>query len=213
MLSDTPPDQERTWSDERMQGAWRFLNRLWDTVQETREIIVGAGALSPAELDDAARSLRRLVHESIRKVTEAIEGGFRFNTAVASVMELLNGVRSPGRAHPAVLREAVETMLILLAPITPHFCEELWSLLGHGDSIFSAAWPAVDEAALVVETLEIPVQVNGKLRGRITVPVGSDSGFIQQAALSDEKVAPWLEGRKVRQAIVVPGRLVNIVLS
>jgi leucyl-tRNA synthetase len=146
-------------------------------------------------------------------VTDAIEGGFRFNTAISSVMELLNLVRSPGEVHPAVLREAVESILILIAPIVPHFCEELWSLLGHEESIFRASWPEVEPAALRVEEVTIAVQVNGKVRSRLTVPVDGEEEAIKQAALADEKVRKYLEGKEVVKVIVIPGRLVNIVVK
>ncbi|MDP8215265.1 MAG: leucine--tRNA ligase [Candidatus Euphemobacter frigidus] len=212
MLSDTPPDQDRAWSDERMQGAWRFLNRLWETVATTAATLADSNHLPiPPDLDEAGRSLRRQTHTSIRKVTDAIEGGFRFNTAISSVMELLNLVRSPGKVHPAVLREAVESILVLIAPIVPHFSEELWSMLGHRESIFRALWPVVEPAALQVEKVKVAVQVNGKVRSRLTVSAGAEEEEIKEAALSDEKVRKYLGGSEVVKIIVVPGRLVNIV--
>ena len=213
MLSDTPPDQERIWSDERMQGAWRFLNRLWETVVSASGTMKDTDPRIPAGLDEASKKLRRKTHASIRKVTDAIEGGFRFNTAISSVMELLNLVRSPGEVHPAVLREAVESILILIAPIVPHFSEELWSRLGHEESIFRASWPEVEPSALGVEEVTIAVQVNGKVRSRLTVPVDGEEEAIEQAALADEKVRKHLEGKEVVKVIVIPGRLVNVVVK
>ncbi|HPQ67120.1 MAG TPA: class I tRNA ligase family protein, partial [bacterium] len=211
MLSDTPPDQDRTWSDERMQGAWRFLNRLWDTVTEAAGELRSLPPGLPADLGPADRELRRRTHVSIGKVTDAIEGGFRFNTAISSVMELLNAVRGEAGHHPAVVREAVESMLVLLAPITPHFCEELWRELGHDRSIFSGSWPGIDASALAVAEVEIPVQVNGKLRGRIMLPPGASEAVARSAALADERVRGALGGAVVRKVIVVPDRMVNIV--
>ncbi|MFH1037928.1 MAG: leucine--tRNA ligase [PVC group bacterium] len=213
MLSDTPPDQDRAWSDERMQGAWRFLNRLWDTVVPAAAVLQDPGLAIPPDLDDGSKELRRRTHTSIRKVTEAIEGGFRFNTAISSVMELLNLVRSPGNVHPAALREAIESMLILIAPITPHFCEELWSLLGNRESIFLASWPRVETAALRVEEVTIAVQVNGKVRSRLTVPSDADEEAVKTAALADGKIRQNLEGKEIVRVIVVPRRLVNIVVK
>ncbi len=213
MLSDTPPDLDRAWSDERMQGAWRFLNRLWETVVSSAAVLKGSVPSIPSDLDDESRELRRQTHTSIGKVTEAIEGGFRFNTAISSVMELLNLVRSPGKVHPAVLREAIESLLILIAPITPHFCEEVWSLLGNRESIFLASWPRVEKAALRVEEVTIAVQVNGKVRGRLTVPADEGEEAIKAAALADEKIKSHLEGKEIARVIVVPRRLVNIVVK
>jgi len=209
MLSDTPPEQDRIWSDERMQGAWRFLNRLWETAGEVASSNVSADPQKT--LTGADRDLRRKTHLSIAKVTEAIEGGFHFNTAISSVMELLNQVRRSAQVHPGVLREAVETMLILLAPIVPHFSEELWSRLGHRESIFRTSWPRMDPAALEVEEMEIPVQVNGKLRARIVVPASTDEAGLESAALGSDRVIQALGKSPVRKTIVIPGRLVNIV--
>jgi len=213
MLSDTPPDQERIWSAERMQGSWRFLNRLWDTVESAASTLKDQDLRMPSELDEASKVLRRKTHTSIRKVTEAIEGGFRFNTGISSVMELLNTVRSPGNVHSAVLREAVESMLILISPIAPHFSEELWSRLGHPESIFRASWPEVDPEALRVEEVTLAVQVNGKIRNRVTLPVGAGKDEVEQAALEDEKVSSYLEGKELIKVIVIPGRLVNFVVK
>jgi leucyl-tRNA synthetase len=213
MLSDTPPDQDRIWSDERMRGAWRFLNRLREVVGGYLEVIGGADRGMPAELDEAARELRRRTHLSIRKVTEAIEGGFRFNTAISSVMELLNQIRSPREVHPAVLREALESILLLLSPIAPHFCEELWSRLGHAESIFQGEWPEVDPEALRVEEAEVVVQVNGKLRSRVTVPADAPAELLEERARGDAKVKSFLGDREIRKVIVVPGKLVNIVVA
>ncbi len=212
MLSDTPPDQERIWSDERMQGARRFLNRLWETVDAAASALPNSESPPPAELDGTSRELRRKTHSSIRKVTEAIEGGFHFNTAISSVMELLNLVRSSREVHPAVLREAIESMLVLIAPIVPHFCEELWSILGHEESIFRVDWPEVDLKALEVEEVTVVVQVNGKVRSRLQVPVGASEEEVKEKALADGKVRQALAGRAIAKVVVVPGRLVNIVL-
>lgn len=213
MLSDTPPDQERIWSSERMQGSWRFLNRLWETVENSAAALKEQDPRIPPDLDEASKALRRKTHTSIMKVTEAIEGGFRFNTAISSVIELLNMVRSPGNVHPAVLREAVESMMILIAPLAPHFSEELWSRLGHPESIFRGSWPEVDPAALRVEEMTIVVQVNGKVRSRLTVPAAAKEDDVKNAALEDEQIAEYLDGNRVVKVIVVPGRLVNIVVK
>ncbi|MFW5858000.1 MAG: class I tRNA ligase family protein, partial [Planctomycetota bacterium] len=214
MLSDAPPDQQQVWSDERMQGAWRFLNRLWDTAVGAVDTVSGpAAATLPAELDDDSRALRRKTHIGIRKITEAIEGGFRFNTAISSVMELLNQVRGAKRVHPAVLRETVESMLLLMAPIVPHFAEELWQRLGHEGSIFGAAWPEADEAATKAESVEIPIQVNGKIKARLTVAPDLDAAALEAAARADPDVADAIADREIKKVVAVPGRIVNIAVK
>lgn len=212
MLSDTPPDLDRVWSDERMQGAWRFLNRLWETAAAAAGELGEAAAELPGKLSPADRDLRRKIHNGIKRVTEAIEGGFRFNTAISSVMELLNALRASEEVHPGVRREAVESMLVLLAPITPHFCEELWSRLGHSESVFKTAWPEFDPEALKAEEIEIPVQVNGKLKSRITVPAEAEEEEVKAAALADARIQEQLTGKEPVKVIVVPRRLVNIVV-
>lgn len=211
MLSDTPPDQERVWSDERMQGAWRFLNRLWETVVTAAPALESSDVPIPAVLDEKSRTLWRKTHVSIQKVTDAIEGGFHFNTAISSVMELLNMARSPEAVHPAILREAIESMLVLIAPIVPHFCEELWETLGHRESIFRVAWPEGRPDALRVEEVTMVVQINGKVKSRFRVPVDTREEDIRTKALADEKIQRFLAGKEVVKVIVVPGRLVNIV--
>lgn len=213
MLSDNPPDQERLWSDERMQGSWRFLQRLWDTVTENVDTIKNASKDIDKDLDDTSKDLRRKTHESIRKVTDAIEGGFRFNTGISSVMELLNMVRSPKKASPEVLREAVETMLVLVAPIVPHFCEELWSMIGNTESIFKTEWPAADENALKVDSVEVPVQVNGKVRAKIVVAPDMSKDQMESIALENDKVKADIGDRQVVKVIAVPGRIVNIAVK
>ncbi len=213
MLSDNPPDHERIWSDERMQGSWRFLNRVWDAVIVNLEEIKNASTKIPSNLDEASKALRRKTHESIGKVTDAIEGGFRFNTAISSVMELLNMVRSPEKVCPEVLRESIESMLLLVAPIVPHFCEELYSLIGNSDSIFKAEWPTADANALKVDTIEMPVQVNGKVRCKLTVSPDTAKEELEKLALQNAKVKDDIGNREIKKVIVVPGRIVNIAVK
>jgi leucyl-tRNA synthetase len=213
MLSDNPPDQERLWSDERMQGSWRFLSRIWKTVTENLETIQSASKEVPANIGDAGKELRRKTHESIKKVTDAIEGGFRFNTAISSVMELLNMVRSPKDVEAEVLREAVETMLILIAPIAPHFCEELWESIGNDSSIFSAPWPIADSEAMKVASIEIPVQVNGKIKARILISPDMSKDELERVALDNDSVKAAVEGKEIKKVIAVPGKIVNVAVK
>jgi len=209
----SPPEKDLEWNEQGVEGCFRFLNRVWRLVSENLSIIDGAGKLDAENLQPAAKDLRRQVHRTIKKVTEDVDGSFHFNTAIAAVMELVNGITafSDKEASPEALREAVETVVRLLSPFVPHICEELWKHLGYEDSLETFGWPVWDERALVAETLLIVVQVNGKVRGKVTVPVDADKEAVEVAALADPNVARFLEGKTLRKVIVVPGRLVNVV--
>jgi leucyl-tRNA synthetase len=214
MMFAAPPEQTLEWSEAGVEGAHRFLKRLWKAVADH----VNAGPApqcDAAALNEAQRALRRLVHETIAKVGDDIGRRYTFNTAVAAIMELLNAVSrdtDTEAAARAVRQEAYESMLRLLAPITPHICEALWRELGHAESMMTAHWPRVDEAALVRESVEIVVQVNGKLRGRINVPAEAQRQQLEQAALAEPNVRRYVEGRPVKKVVVVPGKLVNVVV-
>jgi leucyl-tRNA synthetase len=184
---------------------------VYDNLATIDEVAgIDAGKLTPA-----AKDLRRLVHRTIKKVTEDIDGSFHFNTAIAAVMELVNGISvAPDKeATPEVLREAIESVVRLMAPFVPHICEELWQELGYEDSLEECGWPVWDEDALLADTLLIVVQVNGKVRGKVTVPADADKDAVEAAALADTNVIRFIEGKIVRKVIVVPGRLVNIVIG
>ncbi|TLM62078.1 MAG: leucine--tRNA ligase [Deltaproteobacteria bacterium] len=208
-----PPEKGLEWNDQGVEGASRFLHRVWRLVGDHLELVRGAGGIDPAGLDESGRDLRRQVHRTIRKVTDDIDGRFQFNTAIAAVMELVNGISAwPDKTrHPAVLREALETVVRLLGPFVPHVAEELWRELGHEQGLEACGWPVCDEAALAVSTVLIVVQVNGKVRGKVTVPADADESTVREAALGDPNVARFLEGQTVRKVVVVPGRLVSVV--
>ncbi len=214
MLFAAPPEQTLEWSETGVEGAHRFLKRLWRAVAEH----VNAGPvpkLEVAALDDAQRGLRRQIHETIVKVGDDIGRRYTFNTAVAAVMELLNALTrsEPAAAQDrAVKQEGLEAIALLLAPMTPHICETLWRELGHGSSVMSVPWPRSDAAALLRDRVELVVQVNGKLRGRISVPADAERAQLEQAALSDANVRKFVEGKAVKKVIVVPGKLVNVVV-
>jgi leucyl-tRNA synthetase len=204
----------QVWSESGINGAWRLLNRLWDLVVASIPAMAPAGVPIPAGLDDTNTALRRKAHQCILRVTEAIEGGFQFNTAIARCNELITQWRGAGdRTHPAVLREVVEIVLRVLSPIVPHFAEELWSRLGHAGSIFLYGWPAADMEAAREQELVIPVQVNGKVRARLVLALEATGPEIEAAALSNADVMKWTDGKTVRKVIVVPGKLVNIAVS
>jgi leucyl-tRNA synthetase len=213
MVSDAPPDKMQVWSESGINGSWRMLSRLWDMVLTAADQMAPAGTEIPAELDPANRALRRKAHQCIMRVTDAIEGGFQFNTAIARCNELLHQLRNAKDVHPAVLREAIETVLRVLSPIVPHFSEELWERLGHAESIFACGWPEADAEIAKEEELVFPVQVNGKVRGRVTLPPDADAATVEAAAKADPAVQKWLEGKTIRKVIVIPGKLVNIAVS
>ena len=215
-----PPEKDLDWNDRGVEGASRFLNRIWRFVQTNlSELTAGAPAPS-GPLSEPGRAFRRVIHETIQKVTHDIEHDFHFNTAISAVMELVNALHDFERAsldgmarqeRSALLREAVDTMLLLLGPVSPHITEELWAALGHRESLFKRTWPVADPAALTRDEVEIVVQVDGRVRGRLTAAVGAQEAEIRKMALTDGKVLPWLDGRQVAKVVVVPGRLVNIV--
>jgi leucyl-tRNA synthetase len=212
-----PPEKDLEWSDQGVEGSHRFLHRLWKLVYESLPLLRSKGAVVTASLTDEGKALRRAVHKTIRKVTEDVEERFHFNTAIAAVMELVNAIQSfESRNLPdnaPVLREALESVVLMLAPFVPHFAEELWAGLGHKGSVEQAGWPAFDPAAAVDEELLVVVQVNGKLRGKITVSATATEEEVREAALSDERVLQFIAGRTVRKVIHVPGKLINIVVG
>jgi leucyl-tRNA synthetase len=211
VLSDSPPDRMQIWTEDGINGAWRTINRLWRLVMDNLEKIAPPGAPIPAGLDAANRNLRRKTHQCVRKAAESIEGGYQFNTAIARTNELLNLLRSMrDRADPAVLREALEVVILSLSPIIPHFAEECWSRMGHGRSIFEESWPIPDEAAAREEEVEIPVQINGKVRARITVPADLPADELERLALADSGIQAQIAGKTLAKVVTVPGRLVNI---
>ena len=212
-----PPEKDLEWSDQGVEGAYRFLSRLWRFVYQQRAIwssIANNGA--SGELTAELRELRRMIHRTIKKVTDDIDGRFHFNTAIAAIMELFNAlsaVASGSESAKTVVKEGVETIIALLTPFVPHVAHELWQQLGHHDGSLETAWPAYSEDALVEEQLLIVVQVNGKIRGKITVPAEVTQEDIERNALADPKVIGFIEGRTVRRVVYVPRRLVNIVVE
>lgn len=215
MMFAAPPEQSLEWSDEGVEGAHRFLRRLWKLVAQH----VAAGSPPPADPENLSRSqrdLRRQIHETLAKVSDDIGRRYTFNTAIAAVMELVNALSrfdddsGEGRA---VVREGLEIVVLLLAPVVPHISHALWHALGHAQDVLDAAWPEVDESALVRDELELVVQVNGKLRTRIAVAPDADRETIEALALADENVRRHISGKEVRKVIVVPGRLVNVVAA
>ncbi len=213
-----PPEKDLEWSDQGVEGAFRFLNRVWRFFQAHRADVAAAPP-RPAALSPAGRAFRRTVHETVRRVTTDIEE-FRFNTAISALHELVNAMhafaaesldRTPGGERASLLGEAIEVLVLLLAPFAPHLAEELWAQLGHAESVFRATWPSADPGALEREAVQVVVQVDGRVRTRILVPPEIEEERLRREALADAKVRPWLAAREVDRVVVVPGRLVNIV--
>ena len=215
-----PPEKDLDWNDQGVEGASRFLNRVWRLVHAHLEELKSARRLSQSGLTDAGRAFRRVIHETIHRVTEDIERDFHFNTAISAVMELVNALQDFERAsmdtvgreeRAGLLREAVETALMLLGPVCPHIAEELWAALGQSNSLFKQPWPDADRKAMARDEVQIVVQVDGRVRSRLKAGVGVREAEIREMALADGRVRPWLSGRQVAKVVVVPGRLVNIV--
>ena len=217
-----PPARDFDWSDSGIEGASRFLARVWRlfTEEEARLLPLKACGSSAEDADSGeSRDLRRREHLTVKKAGEDMGGRFQFNTAIAAVMELVNAMylsrEKLGRseAERRVFSSAMATVLTLLSPITPHLCEELWERLGHTAQLAAAPWPQWDEAATVQDMLTVALQVNGKLRGTLEVPAGADKAALEQAALADPAVQRHTADLTVRKVVVVPGKLVNIVAN
>ncbi|MDD4240594.1 MAG: leucine--tRNA ligase [Smithellaceae bacterium] len=215
-----PPEKDLEWSEQGVEGSFRFLSRLWrifdDYYEDIKSVAPAAGTL---ELAGDLKALRRKTHQTIRKVSQDIEDRFHFNTAISAVMELVNALYGVKRPSPndktalAVVREALETAILLLAPIVPHITEELWQLLGKNKAVVDMPWPDFDPACATEEEMTVVIQINGKLRSRMTVPVDCDAEKIKADALADEKIVSFIAGNNILKVIYVPKKLVNIVVA
>ncbi len=215
MMFASPPDMSLEWSDSGVEGANRFLRRVWRLAHAH----VGhgpAGKLDTTNLNDEQKAVRRAIHLAIKQASVDVGQHHKFNTAIAQVMTLMNVLEKAAtetEQDRALLQEGLETVALLLAPITPHICHELWQQLGKSGAIIDAQWPKVDESALVQDSLTLVVQVNGKLRGQIEVPANASREDIEVSARANENVVRFTEGLTIRKVIVVPGKLVNIVAN
>ena len=218
ILFASPPERDLEWSDQGVEGAARFLGRLWRIVHHFADAVVGAPAsYDAASLDANEKELRRALHATIRKVTDDVADRFNFNTAISSIMELVNAMHAYRDAaetvQPALLRETVEALLRLLAPFAPHIAEEIWQQLERSGSIHQQAWPKWDAEAIKTDSVEIVVQINGKVRYKLTVPSELSSAELEKVALQQEKVQQLVAGKTVVKVIAVPNKLVNIVVK
>jgi leucyl-tRNA synthetase len=215
MMFASPPDMSLEWSDSGVEGASRFLRRVWRLTQT--HVSAGLpGTLDNAALSDSQKELRRAIHLAIKQASVDIGQHHKFNTAIAQVMTLMNVLEKAAQdtaQDRALLQEGLESVALLLAPITPHISHQLWLELGHQGAIIDAQWPAVDESALVQDSLQLVIQVNGKLRGHIDMPAAATREEVEAAARANENVLRFTEGLSIRKVIVVPGKLVNIVAN
>jgi leucyl-tRNA synthetase len=227
-----PPEKEVEWTDTGLEGSFRFLARVWRMVDHLTPAVRDAAPPAGLRLDDEERALRRRTHLTIRRVTQDITPRMHLNTAISALMELVNdlyafcetrGIRPTGRdGEPApavdrretaaVLRESVESLVLLLSPFGPHLAEELWQQMGHERGVVAAGWPELDEKAARAEEIEIPVQVNGKVRARVTLAADAGEDAIRSAALAAPGVQSYLAGHDVVKVVVPRGRLVSIVV-
>ncbi len=215
ILFASPPEKDLDWNDQGVEGCYRFLRRVWRLVKECMEEI--PGEKSGARQGEEETKLQRSVHSAIKKVTYDIEERFNFNTAISAIMELVNGIYAyrqatgPGGGCRAVLKEALDKTVILLAPFAPHIAEDSWHWLGYTESVHRQFWPQYDPCMLQVDWVEVVVQINGKVRGRVIVPADSSEEELIKEACQNERIEELLTGKEVVKAIAVPGRLVNIV--
>jgi leucyl-tRNA synthetase len=210
-----PPEQSLAWSDSGVEGAFRFLKRLWRQVHLHVSAGLAASPLDTSALTPEQRNVRRQLHQTIQKVSHDVGVRTIFNTAIAANMELINTLskfNDESANGKAISQEALEAIVLMLSPIVPHICHSLWQELGHNKAVMTESWPEVDESALVQDELEMMVQVNGKLRGKIAVSVSASNDEVQAIALADEHVQRFLEGAAIKKVIVVPKKLVNIVI-
>jgi leucyl-tRNA synthetase len=229
-----PPEKEVEWSDAGLEGMARFLLRVWRLVDRWAETIGGEGIPEcGADCTDTERALRRKTHDTIRRVTTDIEERMHLNTAVSSLMELVNELYSfseatphggPGRGEApvgtiertqtiAVLREAIDALVLMISPFAPHMAEELWHKLGHVGGLMNARWPSFDPEVAKADEVVVPVQVNGKLRGRIHAPADASEDRLRELALADPAVRAYTDGKTVRMVKIVKGPLVSVVVS
>ncbi|MCH2454496.1 MAG: leucine--tRNA ligase [Idiomarina sp.] len=213
MMFAAPPEMTLEWSDSGVEGAQRFLRRLWKL---TFDFINAGGYVSGETLNSQQKNLRRELHKAIAKVSDDMGRRQHFNTAIAAIMELLNHLQKAPMETSAdrqVLGEAIDAVVRMLAPITPHICEQLWIELGHEEPLSFTAWPDVDETALVEDEKLIVVQINGKVRAKLTVPADASAEQVEQQAFDDESVQKHIEGKDIRKKIYVPGKILNIVVG
>lgn len=217
ILFAAPPERDLDWSDDGVEGAFRFLNRVWRIIDQFTDMAkAGSDKYDVSALTPAEKGLRRILHATIKKVTADIDGRFMFNTAISSIMELVNAFykfQGSDNVNKNLIREVVFSLIKLLAPFAPHVADELWELTGHNSSVHLEKWPSYEEAALVQSEVEVVLQVNGKVRGRINVPADLDRDALGEAAMKHPRVMEYTASKEIIKVIAVPNKLVNIVVK
>ena len=206
ILFAAPPEAELDWNDRGMEGAWRFLTRVWRLVDEVKECKETANS--------SIESLTKKMHQTIKKVTDDMEGGFKFNTAISSVMELVNEIYQVKNQNVEIkdIKEATETVVKLLAAFVPHVAEEMWQVLGYKESIFRSGWPSFSAELAKEKSITLVIQVNNKVRSKIEIPADTAKEKIRELALGDAKIKEWIKDKPIKNFIVIPNKLVNIVV-
>ncbi|MBQ5745703.1 MAG: class I tRNA ligase family protein, partial [Selenomonadales bacterium] len=216
ILFAAPPERDLEWSDQGVEGAFRFLSRVWRLVAQYEGLIKDADAYDVASLTKEEKELRRILHHTIKKVTEDIDKRYNFNTAISAVMELVNAVyaiKDANAVNGGLMKEIVSALLRLLAPFAPHMTEELWAQLGEAGSIHKCTWPTYEESALVQDEVEIVLQINGKVRDKVLLPATATKDEMETLALANPRVQGFIGEKQVVKVICVPKKLVNIVVK
>ena len=214
MLSDSPPDRDLDWTEAGIEGAWRYINRLWRMIDEPNTSIGEQGAAMPGDISEDVEKVRRNVHQTVHAVSDDLDK-FHFNKAVARIRELTNaldGMNSASAGASWVYRDGMETVVKLIAPIMPHIAEEMWQSLGHKNYVIETPWPGYDETLLVEDTVTVGVQVNGKMRGTVDLPKDCDQAAAEDVGLKLDTVVKAIDGKDIRKIIFVPNRILNIVV-
>jgi leucyl-tRNA synthetase len=210
-----PPDRDLDWQEQGVEGCYRFLGRVFRFVTKYAAM---QGSASADEISPEARAIQRKMHQTIAKITQDFDGRWHFNTCIAAIMEFVNELYAAeeaiaaGKISPALVRDAMKNLVLLIAPFAPYLSAELWTQLGERDLLLKRPWPHFDPELVKADVVELAVQVNGKLRARITVPADAAEDAVRETALADEKVKAAIEGKQIVKVIVVPGKLVNIVV-
>lgn len=214
ILFAAPPERDLDWNDDGVEGSFRFLNRVWRLVQDAKDSLDPSAAIG--ELSDADKDLNFIINKTVKKVTDDISDRFNFNTAISAVMELVNELyryREGGSVNKALLTDAINKVVMLLAPFAPHMTEELWVSLGNTQSVHSMPWPQYDEKALVKEEVEVVLQINGKVRDKVTVPREIDQSALEKMVMANERILRFIDGREIVKVVLIPQKLVNIVVK
>lgn len=214
ILFTAPPERDLEWSDTGVEGSYRFLNRVWRLIDELKDVIPASG--TPVVIGDQDKELNFVLNTSVKRVTDDIRERFNFNTAVSAIMEMVNEIykhKAMEKPNYALLRLAVDQLVVILSPFVPHICEEMWTILGHSEGIINAEWPKYDPAALVKDEIEVVVQINGKVKDKMNVPSGLSKEDFEKLAMENSRTKELIGEKTVVKVICVPGKLVNIVVK